>query len=154
MGPAMGGGFGRYMGYFGLTLDNIMDMTVVLANGRVIHVSPTSNPDLYWGMRGAGQNFGIVTEANFKIYDFPNPLWFYAEFDFPNADTQLEPLFTAINNVTANGPQPKELGSLYVFANKNPAYSKTDVSRPPLASLVQWVFCMGRSWLTVGLMML
>ena len=71
IGPALGGGFGRYMGYFGLVLDNIIDMTVVLANGDIKQVSATSNPDLYWGMKGAGMNFGIVTQANFKIYDFP-----------------------------------------------------------------------------------
>lgn len=119
------------MGYFGLILDNVIDMTVVLANGDIIHVSSTSHPDLYWGMRGAGQNLGIVTEAHFKIYDFPTPTWFYAEFDFPDADSQLEPLFTRINRITANSSQPKELGSLYVYSGINPRYSKTDVSRHP-----------------------
>ncbi|KAL8737287.1 MAG: hypothetical protein Q9181_001841 [Wetmoreana brouardii] len=126
VGPGLGGGFGRYMGYFGLILDNIIDMTVVLANGNIIHVSSTSHPDLYWGMRGAGQNFGIVTQANFKVYDIPAPHWFYAELDFANATSQFEPLFKQINDLRSNGPQLKELGSVYTYATINPKYSKTD----------------------------
>ncbi|KAL8664627.1 MAG: hypothetical protein Q9202_002897 [Teloschistes flavicans] len=125
LGPGLGGGFGNLLGYFGLILDNIIDMTVVLANGDVLHVSSTSHPDLYWGMRGAGQNFGIVTEATFKIYDMPTPIWSVYEFDFPDASTQLETLFSQFNVITAM-PQPKELASLYVFATINSQYSKTD----------------------------
>ncbi|KAL9637249.1 MAG: hypothetical protein Q9204_001953 [Flavoplaca sp. TL-2023a] len=95
--PALGGGFGRYKDSFGLVLDNMVDMTVVLANGTVAHVSSTSNPDLYWGVKGAGPNLGIVTEANFKNYDFPSPRWFHAGFTF--AALQLESLFEYINDL-------------------------------------------------------
>ncbi|KAI4138072.1 MAG: hypothetical protein L6R39_006979 [Caloplaca ligustica] len=126
LGPGLGGGFGRYMGYYGLILDNIIDMTVVLANGDVTHVSATSNPDLYWGMKGAGQNLGIVTEANFKIYDYPTSHWVYAEFIWANADEQLEPLFEAINKINVNSSQPKELGSLYTMFAMIPEHNKTD----------------------------
>ncbi|KAL8947997.1 MAG: hypothetical protein Q9222_005779 [Ikaeria aurantiellina] len=129
LGPAMGGGFGRYMGFFGLVMDSIIDMTVVLADGAIVHVSATSHPDLYWAMKGAGQNFGIVTEATFQIYDFPTPHWFYAELTYANASSQLEPLFTAINEIDTNGSQPKELGTLYTVFAIDPTYSKTDVSR-------------------------
>ncbi|KAI4285447.1 MAG: hypothetical protein L6R38_000611 [Xanthoria sp. 2 TBL-2021] len=120
LGPALGGGFGRYMGFFGLVLDNIIDMTVILANGTIAQVSSTSNPDLYWGMKGAGHNFGIVTEANFKIYDFPTPRWFSSEFTF--AGPQLETLFERINDMD----QPKELGEVYTIFAINPQYSTTE----------------------------
>ncbi|KAI4173931.1 MAG: hypothetical protein LQ343_002699 [Gyalolechia ehrenbergii] len=126
IGPALGGGFGRYMGYFGLVLDNIIDMTVVLADGTVAHVSSTSNPDLYWGMKGAGQNFGIVAEANFKIYDPPTSNWVYAELTFADAEHQIEPLFEAMNQLNSNGSQPRELGTVYPIFTINPQYSKTD----------------------------
>ncbi|KAL8630706.1 hypothetical protein Q9189_003547 [Teloschistes chrysophthalmus] len=125
LGPALGGGFGNLLSYFGLILDNIIDMAVVLANGDVLHVSSTSHPDLYWGMRGAGQNFGIVTEATFKIYDMPASVWSVYELDFTDAPTQLEPLFNRFNTITAM-PQPKELASLYIYAGINSTYSKTD----------------------------
>ncbi|KAL8767160.1 MAG: hypothetical protein Q9209_006251 [Squamulea sp. 1 TL-2023] len=120
LGPALGGGFGRYMGFYGLVLDNFIDMTVVLANGTIALVSSISQPDLYWGMRGAGHNFGIVTEANFKIYDFPTPRWFYAELTFTGP--QLETVFQHINNMD----QSKELGSVYTVFIINLQYSTTD----------------------------
>ncbi|KAI4127298.1 MAG: hypothetical protein LQ338_003258 [Usnochroma carphineum] len=126
IGPGLGGGFGRYMGYYGLILDNILDMTVVLANGDVQHTSPTSNSDLYWGMKGAGQNFGIVTEANFKIYDYPTSHWVYAEFTYADTEHQLGPVFEAINEINTNSSQPKELGCVYTIFGIDQQYSKTD----------------------------
>lgn len=128
IGPALGGGFGRYMGYFGLVLDNIIDMTVVLANGDIKQVSATSNPDLYWGMKGAGMNFGIVTQANFKIYDFPTTHWVYAEFVYADAEHRLDAYFEAVNKINADSSQPKELGTLYSMYAIDPQYSSTDVS--------------------------
>ncbi|KAL9596385.1 MAG: hypothetical protein Q9219_005820 [cf. Caloplaca sp. 3 TL-2023] len=125
IGPALSGGFGRYMGFFGLTLDNFIDMTVVLANGTVAQVSSTSHPDLYWGMKGAGPNFGIVTEAHFKIYDPPTSHWVYAEFTFADSERQLDPVFEVMNSLKANGSQPKELGSCYPVFAINPQYSNT-----------------------------
>lgn len=112
------------MGYFGLVLDNIIDMTVVLANGSTILVSQTSYPDLFWGMLGAGQNFGIVTEANIKIYDSPSA-WFYAEMQF--TQEKLEAFFNRLSMVTKNGTQPKELGSIYSYFALNPKISVSDV---------------------------
>ena len=104
--PALGGGFGRHKDPFDLLLDNMVDMTVVLANGTVVHLSSTSNPDLYWGVKGAGSNLGIVTEANLKNYDFPSPRWFYAEFN-PQYSTAVvscsgcEPRFQVLDKLTA-----------------------------------------------------
>ncbi|KAL8988152.1 MAG: hypothetical protein Q9177_002732 [Variospora cf. flavescens] len=126
IGPALGGGFGRYMGYFGLVLDNIIDMTVVLANGDIKQVSATSNPDLYWGMKGAGMNFGIVTQANFKVYDFPTTHWVYAEFVYADAEHRLDAYFEAVNKINADSSQPKELGTLYSMYAIDPQYSSTD----------------------------
>lgn len=116
------------MGFFGLVLDNIIDMTVVLANGTVAHVSSTLNPDLYWAMKGAGHNFGIVTEANFKIYDPPMSHWVYAEFTFADAEHQLESLFKEMNNLSSNNSHPKELGTVYPVYAIDPRYSKTEVN--------------------------
>lgn len=96
-------------------------MTVVFANGSIANVSSTSNPDLYWGMRGAGHNFGIVTEANIKIYDPPTRYWFRTEFIFEG--TQLERVFEHINDFD----QPKEYGYILAQFAMNPQYSKTDV---------------------------
>ena len=73
MTPGLGGGFGRYQGFFGLVLDNIIETNVVLADGSLITVSNSSHADLYWGMRGAGHKFGMVTKFKYRIYDNPAP---------------------------------------------------------------------------------
>ena len=131
MGPGLGGGFGRYEGYFGLVLDNIIEMDVVLADGSMITVSDASHPDLYWGMRGAGHNFGIVTRFNYKVYNIPYPEWHIANLVFTN--DKLEAVFELTNTYVANGTQPKEavIYGLYVL---NPEISATEVGTPN-----QWV---------------
>ena len=125
MGPGLGGGFGRYQGYFGLVLDNIIDLNVVLADGSMVTVSESSNSDLYWGMRGAGHNFGIVTSFNYKIYDQPVVTWFAETMIFTS--DKLEMFFELLNILGANGTQPVELVTYTVFA-MSPEVSPTEVS--------------------------
>lgn len=50
-------------------LDALESVRLVTANGDLINVSNTENADLFWGIRGAGFNFGIVTEATYKVYE-------------------------------------------------------------------------------------
>ena len=124
MGPALGGGFGFYMGYFGLATDQILELDVVLADGSNIKVSATSHPDLYWGMRGAGHNFGIVTQYKYKIYPRPSPEWYYSMQTFTG--DKLEEFFRLLNKLGDNGNQPKEWMIYTVYA-MNPAISTTEV---------------------------
>lgn len=53
-------------------LDALLSVRMVTGTGSLISVSATSHPDLWWGMRGAGFNFGIVTSATYQVYDFTN----------------------------------------------------------------------------------
>jgi hypothetical protein len=66
LGAGLGGGFGNLVGELGMAVDNILSLRVVTPKGEAIDVSRTSNPDLFWAMRGAGPNFGIVTYAKVK----------------------------------------------------------------------------------------
>lgn len=72
VGATIGGGLGRLQGLHGLTADNVLSYNVVTATGNVIQVSDSENSDLFWGMRGAGHNFGIVVEVTYKIYKATN----------------------------------------------------------------------------------
>lgn len=67
-GLTLGGGFGRLARRFGLALDNIKGVDIVTADGQFRHASASENPDLYWGVRGGGGNFGVVTSFEFQLH--------------------------------------------------------------------------------------
>lgn len=67
-GLTLGGGMGRLQRRFGLTIDSLLSVDLVTADGRLVHASGDENPDLFWGLRGAGPNFGIVTSFRFKLH--------------------------------------------------------------------------------------
>lgn len=72
VGATLGGGVGRYQGLHGLILDALESVELVTSTGDLITVSSTQNADLFWGLRGAGFNYGIVTSATYKVYDLTN----------------------------------------------------------------------------------
>jgi hypothetical protein len=67
-GLTLGGGFGRVARRFGLALDNVRAVDIVTAGGEFLHASAEENPELYWGVRGGGGNFGIVTAFEFDLH--------------------------------------------------------------------------------------
>jgi len=67
-GLLLGGGYGFLTGEHGLALDNLVKATVVTARGEVLTASATENADLFWGIRGAGCNFGVVTEFVLRLH--------------------------------------------------------------------------------------
>ncbi|KAF2135276.1 uncharacterized protein K452DRAFT_239649 [Aplosporella prunicola CBS 121167] len=72
VGGGGGGGVGRLEGLHGLVVDNMLSFTVVTATGDLVTASATENPDLFWAMRGATPNFGIVLWATYRIFPLTN----------------------------------------------------------------------------------
>jgi len=67
-GLTLGGGFGRIGRKFGLSCDNVRAFDVVTADGRFVRASNEENADLFWGLRGGGGNFGVVTSFEYELY--------------------------------------------------------------------------------------
>ena len=67
-GLTLGGGMGWLMGKYGLAIDNLLAVDLVTADGQMVRASASEHPDLFWGVRGGGGNFGIVTAFQFQLH--------------------------------------------------------------------------------------
>jgi FAD/FMN-containing dehydrogenase len=84
IGATLGGGVGRYTGLHGMIVDVLQSVKLVTAGGDIITASTTENPDLFWGIRGAGFNYATVLEATYTVFDQTAPSVLNADFLFPS----------------------------------------------------------------------
>lgn len=98
----LGGGLGRLQGLYGLTSDSLLSVKMALSNGTLIEASADQNSDLFWGLRGAGQNFGIVYESTLQTHTPASSNVHYNANLYFNG-TALEPVLAIMNNLTAAG---------------------------------------------------
>ena len=121
-GLTLGGGHGYLSRQYGLTIDNLIEADVVLADGRLVTASATQNEDLFWALRGGGGNFGVVTSFLYKAHpvsmvyggpifwelkDAPRVMKWYRQF-LPQAPLDLSP-FVHLGTVPSGEPFPKDL---------------------------------------------
>jgi len=89
-GLTLGGGFGWLSRKYGMTVDNLISAEIVTTDGNLVRASETENPDLFWGIRGGGGNFGIVTCFEFQLHQVgPQILAGLIVFPFDQAATVI-----------------------------------------------------------------
>ena len=112
VGVTIGAGIGRLQGIYGLLSDALLSATVVTASGKVLQVSETSNADLFWGIRGAGGNFGIITSATYRVQPMINGGMFTSiDMVFP-ASKNVSYFNTLASMVNGKGTFPAKLAAI------------------------------------------
>jgi FAD/FMN-containing dehydrogenase len=121
-GLTLGGGHGYLARRFGLTIDNLLEADVVLADGRFVTASEKENEDLFWALRGGGGNFGVVTSFLYQAHQvdqiFGGPIFWelnqarkimqwYREF-LPRAPVEFS-CFLGLKTVPSTDPFPREI---------------------------------------------
>ena len=96
-GLTLGGGYGWLTGRHGLTIDSLLEVTMVLADGSIKKASACENSDLFWAVRGAGQSFGVVVELTFQAHEQKSPVWAGSLY-FP-AKSKLEAVVEFANHL-------------------------------------------------------
>ncbi len=99
-GLTLGGGFGRLDRSFGLACDNLRSVDIVTADGKLLHASEEENQDLFWGVRGGGGNFGVVTSFDYQLHRVgPKILAGYRDFPLAQARSVLAALMEFAENM-------------------------------------------------------
>ncbi|KAF2708801.1 FAD-binding domain-containing protein [Pleomassaria siparia CBS 279.74] len=109
MGVALGGGHGMLQGHYGLLSDQILSARLVLANSTAITVSSTENKDLFWALRGAGHNYGVVASLDYRIYDIDTAngkdVWSHEVFIYPATPENVKAVYTEAQNQLETQPR-------------------------------------------------
>jgi|SRR5579884_815096 len=135
-GLTLGGGIGHLTRTYGLTIDNLVAATVVLADGSVVQCDAERDPDLFWAIRGGGGNFGVVTSFSFRCHPASIVLAGPVLYDL---DASADVLRWYRDFLVA---APDELGGFFMFMTVPPA--------PPFPEELHLRQLCGIAWTQVG----
>ncbi|KAI1499786.1 hypothetical protein F5X99DRAFT_410706 [Biscogniauxia marginata] len=123
-GAMLGGGLGRLQGKYGLMSDALRHVKMALWNGTVVEASQEVNSDLFWGLRGAGHNFGIVIETTYETFPDEGGRHYYADMFF--TDDSLEGVLNVYKGIIEDGLDPAAaviMGYVFDSQSMNPLFT-------------------------------
>jgi FAD/FMN-containing dehydrogenase len=130
-GLTLGGGFGWLTRKYGLTCDNLLSIDVVTADGKFITASDQENADLFWGIRGGGGNFGIVTSFEFRLQPVGPTVLAGAIFHPLSAGPKLIPFYRDFIKEA-----PRELTTIAALRRAPPApFLPQEIHGKPIAAV-------------------
>ncbi|MFI1413467.1 FAD-binding oxidoreductase [Streptomyces sp. NPDC020707] len=135
-GLTLGGGLGHLSRKYGLTIDNLLEADLVLADGTRVRASADDNADLFWAIRGGGGNFGVVTSFRFRLHEVSTVV---AGPTFWPVESAAEVL-TAYRDFIPHAP--RELGGFFLFG--------AVPSGPPFPEEIQGRKACGVVWCYAG----
>jgi hypothetical protein len=135
-GFTVGGGFGYLSRKYGLTIDNLIAADVVTADGRLLIASKTENSDLFWGIRGGGGNFGIVTSFEFRLHPV-GPVILGGMLLYPLS--KAKEILQFYRDYIAKVPEDLSILFGFITAPKAPHIPEHTQGKPVLAVIISYV---------------
>ena len=120
-GLTLGGGVGRLQRQFGLTIDSLRAVELVTADGRVVRATADEEPELFWGLRGAGANFGVVTSLELELHPFAGTLHRGVHIHPATDIHEIWPVFRAFA-----ASAPETIAAIFTVALAEPAANYPD----------------------------
>jgi FAD/FMN-containing dehydrogenase len=132
-GLTLGGGIGHLMRRFGLTIDSLLSCDLVTADGECMVASSDENPDLFWGLRGGGGNFGVVTSFEYRLHSL-GPIVLAGVLAWPLAEAGKVLRF--VRDFVADAPDAVGIMANLRLAPALPAFPEELHGRPIVALIV------------------
>jgi FAD/FMN-containing dehydrogenase len=134
-GLTLGGGLGHLMRKYGLTVDNLLSVDVVTADGESLHVDEGSEPELFWGLRGGGGNFGVATAFEYRLHPV-GPMVLGGPIAWPLEDGPA--VLKAMNQIAADAPDELGISPAVTLAPPAPFVPLDRIGKPMVALILVW----------------
>ncbi len=134
-GLTLGGGLGHLMRKLGMTVDNLRSVDLVTAEGERMHVDEQTEPDLFWGLRGGGGNFGIATSLEYRLHPV-GPMVLGGPIVWPLADAPE--LLGFVNRFAAEAPDDLGITIAARLAPPMPMLPAEQYGKPVVMLLLVW----------------
>ena len=134
-GLTLGGGLGHLMRNLGLTVDNVLSIDLVTDDGEKLHVDANSEPELFWGLRGGGGNFGIATAFEYQLHPV-GPMVVGGPIAWPLEDGPA--VLKAIGEIAAQAPDELGISPNITVAPPMPFIPLDRIGKPMVAVILVW----------------